>query len=425
VTRPGKGPGAPGSASGGTPSGAPAGEDGGAGPDLTRTEAWAYELPPELVARYPAERRDGSRLLVVPQGVASGAASMAAPGAGVAAASTAPASAPVDPPFEHRRFHELPVYLRAGDLLVLNESRVLPVRLLGKKPTGAAAEVLLLRPLDDDALRWEAMVRPGSKLKPGRRVVVVPEALEVVIEEGLPDGGRLVRLETPFSGPEALERFGRIPLPPYLERPDEALDRERYQTVYARVPGSVAAPTAGLHFTPELLAAVEARGVEVARVTLHVGPGTFRPVEAERIEGHVMHAERWEVSEATADAVARTRARGGRIWAVGTTVVRTLESAWEEASEAAGPGGGGRVRAGGGETRLFLHPGAPIRVVDGLITNFHLPRSTLLMLVGAFLGHRRTLDAYAEAVQEAYRFYSYGDAMLILPGEQREPSAGG
>jgi S-adenosylmethionine:tRNA ribosyltransferase-isomerase len=353
-------------------------------PDLTRTSAWDYELPPELVARYPAERRDQSRLLVV------GAL------------------------FEHRRFSDLPSYLRAGDLLVLNESRVLPVRLLGRKPTGAACEVLLLAPVDDTLLRWEALVRPGSKLKPGRRVIVAEGDLEVVIEAGLPDGGRVVRLEGPGGGAPAggaegaLRRHGRIPLPPYLERDDEPLDRERYQTVYARAPGSVAAPTAGLHFTPELLERVEAAGVEIARLTLHVGPGTFRPVEAERVEGHVMHAERWDVPADAADAVARTRARGGRVWAVGTTVVRTLESAWDEAE--------GRVRAGAGETRLFLHPGVPIRVVDGLVTNFHLPRSTLLMLVGAMAGYETTMGAYAEAVRERYRFYSYGDAMLILPG---------
>jgi S-adenosylmethionine:tRNA ribosyltransferase-isomerase len=387
------------------------------GPDLARTATWDYDLPPDLVARYPAERRDESRLLVVPR------AGAGAPGA-IAGTARAPNPDAAPPPFEHRRFHDLPGYLRPGDLLVLNESRVLPVRLLGAKPTGASAEVLLLRPLDEAALRWEALVRPGSKLKPGRRVVVEPGMLEVLIEEGLPDGGRIVRLETPLAGPEALERFGRIPLPPYLERPDEALDRERYQTVYARVPGSVAAPTAGLHFTPEVLAAVEARGVEVARVTLHVGPGTFRPVEAERVEAHVMHAERWEVPPAAAEAVARTQARGGRIWAVGTTVVRTLESAWEDDADGSGGRGPGesregRVRAGAGETRLFLHPGVPIRVVDGLVTNFHLPRSTLLMLVGAFLGHGRTLAAYAEAVREGYRFYSYGDAMLILPRGDR------
>ncbi|CAN5731018.1 tRNA preQ1(34) S-adenosylmethionine ribosyltransferase-isomerase QueA [soil metagenome] len=359
-------------------------------PDLTRASTYDYHLPPELVARYPAERRDGSRLLVVPS----------EPGAGAGRT------------LEHRSFPDLLDYLAPGDLLVLNESRVLPVRLLGHKPTGAACEVFLLRPVGgpdgtgEDLLRWEALVRPGSKLKPGRRVVVAAGELEVVIEDALPDGGRIVRLETPLGADAALERYGRIPLPPYLERDEEPEDRERYQTVFARVPGSVAAPTAGLHFTPELLARISGAGVKVTRVTLHVGPGTFRPVEADRVEDHVMHAERWEVPPEAADAVARTQARGGRVWAVGTTVVRTLESA--AATD-------GTIPAGSGETRLFLHPGVPIRVVDGLVTNFHLPRSTLLMLVAAMAGYERTMEAYAQAVAEAYRFYSYGDAMLILP----------
>jgi S-adenosylmethionine:tRNA ribosyltransferase-isomerase len=359
-------------------------------PDLTRASAYDYELPPGLVARYPAERRDGSRLLVV-----------------------SPEAAPeANRSPEHRSFPDLLDYLAPGDLLVLNESRVLPVRLLGHKPTGAACEIFLLRPVDgpdgtpDDLLRWEALVRPGSKLKPGRRVIVAAGELEVVIEDGLPDGGRIVRLETSLGADAALERYGRIPLPPYLERDEEPEDRERYQTVFARVPGSVAAPTAGLHFTPELLEQIARAGVEVTRVTLHVGPGTFRPMEADRVEDHVMHAERWEIPPEAADAVARTRARGGRVWAVGTTVVRTLESSADKDRT---------VRAGSGETRLFLHPGVPIRVVDGLVTNFHLPRSTLLMLVAAMAGYERTMEAYAQAVREAYRFYSYGDAMLILP----------
>ncbi len=375
---------------------------------LAHTGSYDYPLPEHLVARYPAERRDESRLLVLDR------------------EGGAPA---------HRHFRDLPSLLAPGDLLVLNESRVLPVRLLGRKPTGARAEVLLLRPLEsteegtpgaptpgpDGASsatpghatpgpatphRWEALVRPGSKLKPGRRVVVAPE-LEVVIEGGAPGGGRVVRLETPLEVGRALELHGQVPLPPYLERDAEALDRERYQTVYARVPGSVAAPTAGLHFTPELLGQIEGGGVEVARVTLHVGPGTFRPVEAERIEEHEMHEEAWEVPPEAAEAIERTRARGGRIWAVGTTVVRTLESAAD--SE-------GRVRAGGGTTRLFISPGYRFRVVDGLVTNFHLPRSTLLMLVAAFAGHEATMEAYRVAVAEGYRFYSYGDAMAIVPG---------
>ncbi len=352
--------------------------------DLTRTEAWDYPLPESLIARYPTERRDESRLMVVPREDGSS--------------------------FGHLRFRDLPELPAPGDLLVLNESRVIPVRLLGRKPTGARCEVLLLRPANEELTRWEALVRPGSKLKPGRRVLVAPE-LEVLIEEGTPDGGRIVSLETPLGGEEALERFGRIPLPPYLNRDDEPLDRERYQTVYAHTPGSVAAPTAGLHFTPELLARIAELGVETARVTLHVGPGTFRPVESETLAGHRMHGERWRVSAETSAAIARTRERGGRVWAVGTTVVRTLESA-------ALPDG--TVPPGEGETELFIGPGYSFRVVDALITNFHLPRSTLLMLVGALAGYDRIMAAYREAVAQGYRFYSYGDAMVIPPSSHKK-----
>ena len=348
-------------------------------PDLSRTDAYDYHLPEGRIARYPVDRRDESRLLVVPKGAGSALA--------------------------HGRFRDLPHLMAPGDLLVLNESRVLPLRLLGRKPTGARGEVLLLRPLDDGRRRWEALVRPGSKLKPGR-ILEVSDRLAVRIVDGLPDGGRVVELETSLAVDEALERFGRLPLPPYLEREAEPLDRERYQTVYARVPGSVAAPTAGLHLTPELLATLETEGIEVARVTLHVGPGTFRPVETDRIDAHAMHSESWEVPPEAAEAVARTRRRGGRVWAVGTTVVRTLESA-------AGPDGS--LPPGRGETRLFISPGYRFQVVDALITNFHLPRSTLLMLVAALAGYETIMSAYQEAIRGSYRFYSYGDAMAILP----------
>jgi S-adenosylmethionine:tRNA ribosyltransferase-isomerase len=324
-----------------------------------------------------------------------------------------------DPGFRDLRFHDLPTLLAEGDLLVLNDSRVFPARLLGRKPTGAECEILLLRPVEGPApgahdaapsegassMRWEAFVRPGGKLKPGRSVVVSDE-LRVVIEEGLPGGARIVRLEAQGPVTEAIERFGRIPLPPYLEREDEPIDRERYQTVYARAAGSVAAPTAGLHFTPELLDRVRAAGADIARVTLHVGPGTFRPLDAPSIAEHEMHREDWEVPLEAAEALAETRSRDGRVWAVGTTVVRTLESA-------AGPDG--VVRAGRGSTQLFIAPGFRFRVVDGLLTNFHLPRSTLLVLVAAFAGHRRTMDAYQHAIDAGYRFYSYGDAMAIPP----------
>jgi len=320
-------------------------------------------------------------------------------------------------PFRHLRFHELTSLLRPGDVLVVNESRVLPARLLGRKPTGAPSEVLLLRPWagpagsgSGEALEsslWEALVRPGGKLKPGRRVVVSDE-LCVEIVDSTPGGGRLVRLDTPLEPGEALERYGHVPLPPYLEREDEALDRERYQTVYARVPGSVAAPTAGLHFTAALLARLEESGVTRVAVDLQVGVGTFRPVEASDPADHEMHAEPYRVPVATAEVVNAARARGGAVWAVGTTVVRTLEAA---------TGADGTLHAGEGSTRLFIRPPYRFRAVDRLITNFHLPRSTLLMLVAAFAGYAPTMAAYREAVREGYRFYSYGDAMAVLGGE--------
>ena len=361
--------------------------------DASLTASYEYELPEGLIARYPAERRDGSRLLVLPRmdGVVG---------------------PPEVAPLRHLRFPDLVGLLRPGDLVVLNESRVLPFRLLGRKPTGAPAEILLLRPArvegpspGDDPLLWEALVRPGSKLKPGRRVRISPE-LEVSILDGLEGGGRLVRLETALSLEEALDRFGAVPLPPYLERDEEPLDRERYQTVFANRPGSVAAPTAGLHFTPELLERIEAAGVGIARVVLHVGPGTFRPVDSEEIGGHEMHEEFWEVPPEAAEAVGRTRREGGRVWAIGTTVVRTLESA-------AAPDG--ELRPGRGETRLFISPGYRFRVVDALVTNFHLTRSTLLMLVSALAGHANVMAAYGAAIEKGYRFYSYGDAMAVLP----------
>ncbi len=360
-------------------------------PDGTRVSDYVYDLPDDRIARYPAARRDESRLLVVdPEGA--------------------------DPtPFRHLRFRDLDGLVRPGDLLVVNESRVLPARLLGRKPTGARAEVLLLRPWADeggtpppeghDAREWEALVRPGSKLKPGRRVVVA-EDLAVEILDSAPGGARRIRLDTPLSVREALERHGEMPLPPYIDRAAEALDRDRYQTVYARRPGSVAAPTAGLHFTEDLLARLGDRGVRRVAVTLHVGMGTFRPVEVEDPADHEMHVEAYEVPLEVSEAVAETRARGGRVWAVGTTAVRTLEAAADP---------DGLLRPGPGRTDLFIRPPYTFRVVDGLITNFHLPRSTLLMLVAARAGYERTMAAYEEAVREGYRFYSYGDAMVIPP----------
>lgn len=361
----------------------------------SRVSDYEYEIPKERIARYPAEKRDESRLLLVDRGTGR---------------------------LDHRRFRELPTLLDPGDLLVVNESRVLPVRLLGRKPSGAPAEILLLRPGSqgrgpgpveargtepeqgppDDKL-WEALVRPGGKLKPGRMVEVAPE-LSVEILDSLPGGGRLVHLQTDLPAEAALHRFGHVPLPPYLGREDEPLDRERYQTVYAETPGSVAAPTAGLHFTGPLLDELALRGIRLARITLHVGLGTFRPVEVDAPEEHDMHSEAFRVAPEAAEAVNATRGLGGRIWAVGTTVVRTLESA---------TGTDGRVRPGSGTTGLFIRPPYAFKVVDGLLTNFHLPRSTLLMLVAAFTGYDLTMSAYAEAVAKDYRFYSYGDAMMV------------
>lgn len=338
-----------------------------------------YQLPSHRIARYPAARRDESRLLVVPQDPA---------------------------PLRHLRFHDVLELFEPGDVLVVNESKVLPARLLGRKPTGAPAEILLIRPAaeGDDPYLWEALVRPGSKLKPGR-TVVVGDDLHVEIMDSAPGSGRVVRLVTDLPVEAALDRYGHMPLPPYIDRPDEALDRERYQTVYAREPGSVAAPTAGLHFTDELLAALDGKGVHRTAVTLHVGIGTFRPVEVDDPEQHEMHREWCEVTAEAAEAVNAARGAGGRVWAVGTTAVRTLESATDES---------GRIRAGQRTTDLFIRPPYRFRAVDCLITNFHLPRSTLLMLVAAFGGYERVMAAYAEAIAGDYRFYSYGDAMAVI-----------
>jgi S-adenosylmethionine:tRNA ribosyltransferase-isomerase len=337
-----------------------------------------YELAPARIAKYPAARRDESRLLVVP------------PGGG----------------FRHRTFGDVVDLFASGDVLVVNESKVLPVRLLGTKPTGAPAEVLLIRPAPgvDDPYLWEALVRPGGKLKPGRTVVVADD-LEVEIVDSAPGGGRLVRLVTDGPVEEAIDRHGHVPLPPYIDRDDEPLDRERYQTVYARVPGSVAAPTAGLHFTDEVLAALDAKGVQRTALTLHVGIGTFRPIEVDDPADHELHHEAYAVSASAAATINSARAAGGRVWAVGTTVTRTLESVTD---------GTGRVIPGSGTTDLFIHPPYDFNAVDCLLTNFHLPRSTLLMLVAALAGYDRTMAAYAEAIAGEYRFYSYGDVMMVM-----------
>jgi len=340
------------------------------------TSAFDYELPRDRIAKYPAAQRDESRLMVLDR---------------------------AKNVIEHRHFRDVVGYMRAGDVLVINETRVFPARVLGLRESGGPAEVLLLRPLDDERL-WEALVRPGAKLKPGRRVRVADE-FNIDIVEATPEGSRVVRLDTQLPVQGALERYGRMPLPPYIERAVEDADRERYQTVYARAQGSVAAPTAGLHFTPALLDRISAHGVSIARIVLHVGVGTFRPVEFEDPEQHVMHEELYTVSDEAARTINEARAGGGHIWAVGTTVTRTLESVADEA---------GRVHAGAGGTRLFIRPPHDFKAVDRLITNFHLPRSTLLMLVAAFGGYDFVMRAYREAVAGDYRFYSYGDAMALI-----------
>jgi S-adenosylmethionine:tRNA ribosyltransferase-isomerase len=369
-------------------------------PPALPTSAFDYELPHALIAHHPARSRDESRLLVVRRGLDPAAAGA----------------------LEHRAFRDIAALIEPGDVVVLNETRVIPARLLGRRPGGGEAEIVLLReaaaepyPTGAWGPEWLALVRPGSKLKPGR-VIAIAADMDVEILEVLPDGTRRVRLHTALPIRDAVQRHGRMPLPPYIERAAEAADAERYQTVYAKAEGSVAAPTAGLHFTPALLDTLRARGVEVATVVLHVGVGTFRPVEVEDPDEHEMHAEWYEVTPEQAARMNAARARGGRLWAVGTTVTRTLESVVDRTGggEPGQPGAApAAIGAGSGWTRLFIRPGFEFRAVDRLITNFHLPRSTLLMLVSAFAGHDRTMAAYREAVRQRYRFYSYGDAMAI------------
>jgi S-adenosylmethionine:tRNA ribosyltransferase-isomerase len=358
------------------------------------TSDFDFDLPPGRIARFPVDQRDGSRLLVLHRDTGR---------------------------IEHRIFRDIVDLMAPGDALVLNETRVLPARLLGRKSTGANVEVLLVRPIpepadtpaadgidtaapDPDSAWWEALVRPGSKVRPGH-VVEISDELSVEIVDRTPDGGRIVRLRSPLPVQQALARYGQLPLPPYMERDAEALDQERYQTVYAAEAGSVAAPTAGLHFTPALLQAAADKGIRVVRLILHVGVGTFRPVEVEDAATHVMHSEWYCVPAESAAALNRVRAEHGSIWAVGTTVARTLETVADEE---------GIIHDGSGWTSIFLRPPYRFRGVDRLVTNFHLPRSTLLMLVAAFGGYDRVMRAYGEAVEQEYRFYSYGDAMAII-----------
>ncbi|HEX6800679.1 MAG TPA: tRNA preQ1(34) S-adenosylmethionine ribosyltransferase-isomerase QueA [Ktedonobacterales bacterium] len=350
-----------------------------------------YTLPPERIAQTPVEPRDSSCLLVLHRDT------------GVT---------------EHRVFRELGEYLHPGDLLVANQSRVLPARLRGvKEDSGGGVELLLLAVRADlGPDTWEALVRPGRRVRAGQRLIFGAGELVAEVLGRTEAGGRVVRL-LPRKGTlaAALERLGSMPLPPYIHTP--LADRERYQTVYAREPGSAAAPTAGLHFTPELLARLEAQGVETAFVTLHIGLDTFRPVSEATLEQHTIHSEEIELDEAAAARINAARARDGRIVAVGTTAVRTLESAATIAEErrAAGEATADEVVVPyRGRTSLYILPGYRFRAVDALITNFHLPRSTLIAMVSAFSGRERTLAAYAEAVERQYRFYSFGDAMLIL-----------
>jgi S-adenosylmethionine:tRNA ribosyltransferase-isomerase len=342
---------------------------------MYRTSDYDFTLPADRIAQMPAEPRDASRLMVLDRATGS---------------------------ISHRTFRDIVEIIPAGDVLVLNTTRVFRARLLGTRDgSGAPAEVLLLKPHGDG--RFEALVRPGGKLGPGRIVTVSPE-LSVEIEQVTERRTRIVRLRTALPLDEAIDRYGHVPLPPYVTRADTAIDADRYQTVYARERGSVAAPTAGLHFTPTLLAALARRGVERADVVLHVGAGTFKPVETDDPAAHPMHEEWYSIPPETAQALDAARARGAKVWAVGTTSARTLESAAL---------GDGRVAATSGETRLFIRPPFAWQAVDRLITNFHLPRSTLLMLVAAFAGYDLTMRAYREAVGTGYRFFSYGDAMLV------------
>lgn len=340
---------------------------------MLKTADFDFELPEELIAQTPLERRDASRLLTLDKHTGA---------------------------IGHYHFYDLPSFLHPGDCLVLNDSRVLPARLIGHRPTGGACEVLLL--VDRGEGRWECLVRPGRKLKPGAQVIFGDGQLTATVEEELADGKRLVKFHYQGIFLEILEQLGRMPLPPYIKA--ELQDNERYQTVYSKVVGSAAAPTAGLHFTPELLETIQAMGVKVCYVTLHVGLGTFRPVKAEDISEHEMHSEFCQISQETADIINETKRNGGRVICVGTTSCRTIESFAAE---------DGTMTERSGWTNIFIYPGYRFKVLDALVTNFHLPQSTLIMLVSALAGREHVLAAYEKAVQERYRFFSFGDAMFI------------
>lgn len=337
-----------------------------------------YILPQELIAQYPAEKREQSKLMILnrEKGV-----------------------------IVHKNFYDIIDYLDKRDCLVLNNSRVIPARLLGiKNKSGAKVEFLLIKRLEHDT--WEVMVRPGKKLHPGDEVLFSsqPQFKAEILDYGT-DGTRIVKFIYDGDFLKLLEKIGKIPLPPYIDREIESQDKERYQTVYCEKDGSVAAPTAGLHFTKELLAKVAEKGVTIAYVTLHVGIGTFRPVKCDVVEDHRMHFEEYEIDEKNAELINQTKKNGGRIICVGTTSARSLESAAEE---------NGLIRPGRGDTDIFIYPGYKFKATDSLITNFHLPKSTLLMLVSAFYNRKKILEAYEIAIKEQYRFFSYGDAMLII-----------
>ena len=339
-----------------------------------KTSDFDYNLPQELIAQTPCARRDASRLMRLDRQTGA---------------------------FSHHHFYDLPGFLHPGDCLILNNSRVLPARLLGQRlPGGGACEVLLLHDRGEDV--WECIVRPGKHLRTGAKLSFGDGALRAEVVDVLPDGDRLVRFFYEGIFLEVLERLGEMPLPPYIR--EKLADAERYQTVYSKVNGSAAAPTAGLHFTQELLQTIQDQGVSLGYVTLHVGLGTFRPVKEEELEAHAMHSEYCVIPQETAELINATKARGGRVVCVGTTSCRTIES-WAEED--------GTMRASAGWTSIYIYPGYRFRVMDALVTNFHLPQSTLLMLVSAFAGREQVLRAYEEAVRERYRFFSFGDAMFI------------
>ena len=340
-----------------------------------KTSDFSYELPPELIAQSPAQRRDASRLMTLNRQTGE---------------------------ISHHHFYDLPRFLGPGDCLILNNSRVIPARLLGQRqPGGGLSEIFLLN--DRGGGVWECLARPGRKLRPGTVVTFGGGELSAQILERLDNGNRLVQFHWDGVFLEVLERLGETPLPPYIR--EKLADKERYQTVYAKINGSAAAPTAGLHFTNELLSEIRGRGVEIGYVTLHVGLGTFRPVREENPLDHEMHKEYCVVPSETAELVNRTRANGGRCVCVGTTSCRTLET-WS--------GDDGILQSGAGWTGIYIYPGYRFKVTDALVTNFHLPESTLLMLVSAFAGREQILDAYREAVRERYRFFSFGDAMFLF-----------